>query len=439
MKICLVSQEYPPETPWGGIATQTFNKARALVGLGHEVHVLSRSASEASELRTDMDQGVTVHRMNPPGYAFPVYSRTAYRLGYTWHVLAKLNELMERTAFDVLDFPEFGAEGFAYQLDRTPANWVPVVVQLHGPLAMFIEYMGWPERDTRMAEVGAFMEQFSVKRADALMACSASVARLAERYFGIPAEMIDVVHCGVDTELFTPEARPHEEMLTRSALRHPDPGPLPSRAREKTPAIFEASRRPTVLFVGAIVENKGAKVLVEAVLRLRRKYPNIRLQMIGKGGSELLDQLAAMISRDGARDNFEFLGFVPLERLADYYRSADVFCSPVPEYEGFGQVFLEAMACGCPVVASTAGGCAEAVAHEESGLLVSPGDVAGTADAIDRLLSDADLRHRLSEHGLRRVKDYFALDRFIRRVEAVYQKAIERSRSNPERLQDVRE
>lgn len=433
MKICLVSQEYPPETPWGGIATQTFNKARALVGLGHEVHVLSRSAEEGAELRTEVDQGVIVHRMKPPGYAFPIYSRTTYRLGYAWHVLAKLNELMERTAFDVLDFPEFGAEGFAYQLDRTMANWVPVVVQLHGPLAMFIEYMGWPERDTRMAEVGAFMEQFSVQRADALMACSASVARLAERYFGIAADTIDVVHCGVDTKVFCPWVE--APFVGGTAGNGPD---LPSRARSGSASgIYH--HRPTVLFVGAIVENKGAKVLVEAVLRLRRKYPNIRLQMIGNGGPDLMDQLATMISRDGARDNIEFLGFVPLEKLPDYYRSADVFCSPSAEYEGFGQVFLEAMACGCPVVASTAGGGAEAVTHEETGLLVSPGDVAGTAEAVDQLLSDADLRHRLSEQGRRRVDDYFVLDRFIRRVEAVYKKAIQRSQSNPERLQDIRD
>ncbi len=433
MKICLVSQEYPPETPWGGIATQTFNKARALVRLGHEVHVLSRSAEEGEELRTEVDHGAIVHRMKPPGYSFPIYSRTTYRFGYAWHVLAKLNELMERITFDVLDFPEFGAEGFAYQLDRTIANWVPVVVQLHGPLAMFMEYMGWPEKNTRMAEVGGFMEQFSVKRADALMACSSSVARLAERYFGVPAETIDVVHCGVDTEIFCPGIELQASSGTASSK-----SALPSWTSSRS-ASQTSRKRPTVLFVGAIVENKGAKVLVEAVLRLRRKYPDIRLQMIGNGGPDLMDQLTAMISREQAEDSIEFLGFVRLENLPSYYRSADIFCSPAAEFEGFGQVFLEAMACGCPVIASTAGGGAEAVTHEETGLLVSPNDVVGVTDAIDRLLSDPELRQRLSERGRTRVDDYFALDRFIRRVEAVYQKAIQRSQSNPERLQDIRE
>jgi glycosyltransferase involved in cell wall biosynthesis len=409
MKICLVSQECPPETPWGGIGTQTWNKARALADRGHEMHVLSRSAEEGADLHTELNQGVIVHRMKPPGYAFPIYNRATYLLGYTWTVLGKLAELMEQTSFDVLDFPEFGGEGFAYLLDRTTWNWAPVVVHLHGPLAMFIEYMGWPEKESRFGQVGNYLEQFSVQHADGLMACSASVANLAERYYGVPAKTIDVVHCGVDTSVF-----------------HPASGPT-------------AIERPTVLFVGAIVENKGAKVLVEAALRLRKKYPDLLLRMIGKGGPDLMDQIEAMIRAANAQDNVEFLGFVDLEKLPDYYRSAHLFCSPAAEFEGFGQVFLEAMACECPVIASTAGGGIEAVTDEETGLLVEPNDVAGTAAAMDRLLADADFRRRLGRQGRQRVLEYFAMPQFSRRVEAVYEKAIRSSRASPQRYVDERE
>src|SRR5205823_15032878 len=141
MNICLVSQEYPPETPWGGIGTQTRNKARALARLGHAVHVLSRAADPGPDMRAQTDGGVTVHRMQLPGFEFPLYGRSTYLLGYSWHVLRALNRLMDEVAFDVIDFPEFGGEGFAYQLDRGTWKWAPVVVQLHGPLAMFVEYM----------------------------------------------------------------------------------------------------------------------------------------------------------------------------------------------------------------------------------------------------------------------------------------------------------
>jgi glycogen(starch) synthase len=194
MNICLVSQEYPPETAWGGIGTTTRNKAHALARLGHKVHVLTRAADPGPDMRTETEGGVTVHRMQPPGLDFPIYGRATYLLGYTWEVLRRLSGLMEEVAFDVIDFPEFGGEGFAYQLDRTSWNWLPVVVQLHGSLAMFVEHLGWPEPGCRFARFGTFLEELCVQRADALMACSASIADLTSRQYHVPRETIEVVH-----------------------------------------------------------------------------------------------------------------------------------------------------------------------------------------------------------------------------------------------------
>ena len=396
MKICLISQEYPPETAWGGVGTQTWVKARALARLGHEVHVLSRAADQEPDLRSDVQDGVLVHRMQPPGFEFPIFGKPLYMLGYTWHVLATLYKLMDKHRFDVLDFPEYGGEGFAYQLDRTLWNWVPVVVQLHGPLAMFREIFRWPEPESRLQQVGMFLEEFSLKNADVIMACSGSVADMAGRYYGIPREAVEVVHCGVDTDVFFP-------LIDI---------PLESR--------------PTVLFVGQIVENKGTHVLAEAVLSLRHKYPDICLKLLG-AGREVVDMIQEMCKAHDAERNVEFAGFVPLDCLADYYRRAHVFCLPA-EYESFGQVYIEAMACGCPVIASSSGGGAEAVIDGRTGLLIPPNDVAATAQAIDRVLGNPALRQQMSQEGLQRVADYFAMDKYIQRVVAAYEKAIEFSR-----------
>jgi hypothetical protein len=196
MNICLVSQEYPPATARGGIGVQTWNKAKTLVRLGNQVHVLSCAASSQPEPSTIEEEGVTVHRFQPPGADFPVYQTPTYWLGYTWAVLRQLHRLMQTTTFDVLDFPEYGAEGFAYQLDRTPWNWVPVVVQFHGSLAMFAEYIGWPEKGSPFYQTGRFMEEFSVRQADGLMACSASIANFTARFYGVPREIVDVIHVG---------------------------------------------------------------------------------------------------------------------------------------------------------------------------------------------------------------------------------------------------
>src|SRR5439155_11051603 len=90
VRICLVAQEYPPDTARGGIGTQTWNKARTLARLGHTVHVLSCVAGPGADPLKTEDSGVTVHRIQAPGEAFPVYEAQTYWMGYSWAVLGHL-------------------------------------------------------------------------------------------------------------------------------------------------------------------------------------------------------------------------------------------------------------------------------------------------------------------------------------------------------------
>lgn len=412
MRICLVSQEYPPETARGGIGTQTWNKAHTLARLGHTVHVLSCSRRSGLNLRTETEAGVTLRRMPPPGEEtrrdFPVYTSATYAVGYTWNVLRHLHHLMRTTEFDVIDFAEYGAEGFAYQLDRTAWNWAPVVVQLHAPLAMLAECLNWPPKDGDMYRVGTFMEGISIERADALMACSANIADFTADFYGVPRERIDVVHCGVDAETF----RPGDE-------------------KERV------GDRPTVLFVGNIANNKGVKTVVAAVLRLRSKYPNIRLQILGTGDDGLREDLRRWAHRSGAAANIEFHGFVERSALPDFYRRANVFCSPALYEGGVANVYLEAMACGCPVIASIAGAAPEAVTDGETGVLVPPEDEGAVAAALDQILGNEFLARQMGEAARRRVNDYFAMDKYIVRVLSNYRRAIECSRKKLDALKSA--
>jgi glycosyltransferase involved in cell wall biosynthesis len=372
--------------------------------------VLSRNVDASiAQTRTEVQDGVVVHRMQPPGVDFPVYGRTTYLLGYSWYVLRALHEVMQQATFDVIDFPEFGGEGFAYQLDRTVWNWLPVVVNIHGPLAMFAEHFGWPEKTSRYYQAASFMEQFSIHRADAVMAVSSTIADLASRAYGFPRDQIDLVYCGVDTDLFHPgRGREHE------------------------------AQKPTVLFVGNITENKGIDTLFDAIMRLRDKYPNICLQILGKEDNELAPRFRQELRAKRAYANVQFRGFVDRSQLPEFYRQAHVYCSPA-EFEGLGTTYLEAMSCGCPVVASTAGGTPESVLDGKTGLLVPRRDVAATAAALDRILGDSSLRQRMSQAGRERVVAEFSDDVFINRVLKVYEKAIARSEASPARLQDARE
>jgi glycogen(starch) synthase len=402
MRICLVSQEYPPDTARGGIGTQTWNKAHALARLGHDVHVLSCSAG-AGPASTTAGDGIVLHRMQPPGVEkgndFPIYGPAVYAMGYAWNVFRQLHHLMKTIEFDVMDCPEYGAEGFAYQLDRTRWNWVPVVVQLHAPLAMLTAHIGWPEKGSDLYRVGTFTEGISIERADALMACSANIADFTAAFYRIPRERIDVVHCGVDADAFRPGDR---------------------RERDRN--------RPTVLFVGNIAHNKGIRTVFAAVLRLRLKYPNIRLQILGTGDDDLREDLQRWAQTAGAEANIEFHGFVEHADLPDFYRRAHVFCSPAQHEGGVANVYLEAMACGCPVVASIAGGAPEAVINGKTGVLVPPRDKRAVAAALDQILGNASLAQQMGQAARQRVDEYFAMDKYIVRVLRNYQKAMESSR-----------
>jgi glycosyltransferase involved in cell wall biosynthesis len=93
-------------------------------------------------------------------------------------------------------------------------------------------------------------------------------------------------------------------------------------------------------------------------------------------------------------------------------------------------VYLEAMASGLPVVATAAGGTAEAVLDGETGLLVEHGDAAETTGAIAKLLDDPALRARMGAAGRRRVLENYTLDRYAARVAEAYTRAVERRRGS---------
>jgi glycosyltransferase involved in cell wall biosynthesis len=311
-------------------------------------------------------------------------------------VLRYLNRLMADRKFDVIDFAEYGAEGFAYQLDRTVWNFAPVVVQLHGPIAMFAQRIGWPERGSEFEQVGAFMEGVSIQNADALMACSANIADYTAARYSIPRDQIDVVHCGVDADAFTPRTGDAKD------------------------------QNPIVLFVGNVAANKGILTVFDAALAARSRHPRLQLYILGKGDPELLESLRARSRDAGHGDLIGFAGFVRnRSELPEYYRRAAVFTSPATHEVGVANVYIEAMACGCPVIAANTGGAPEAVVNGQTGLLVPPGDVAAMTCALDAILSDRSRRQQMGAAGRKRVDSYFAMDHYIQRVLHTYNRAIE--------------
>jgi len=154
--------------------------------------------------------------------------------------------------------------------------------------------------------------------------------------------------------------------------------------------VGEPADPPQILYAGRLSPEKGVRELVAAA-------DGMPLVVVGDG------PLRGEVP--GA------LGFKPHDELEDYYSRAAVVACP-SHREGFGVVCAEAMAHGRPVVAGDVGGLRDLVVHEETGLLVPPGDVAALRDALRRLLDDADLRRRFGEAGRARIAERFTWQRF---------------------------
>lgn len=221
------------------------------------------------------------------------------------------------------------------------------------------------------------------------------------RSFGVPGEKLMRVYPGVDPRRFRPGPR--------------DPDPL---------RRYGLDGKRVILTVARLDQRKGHDVVLRALARL--DAPDVVYLIVGRGREEA--RLRALAGACGVVDRVRFAGFIPDADLPAVYNLCDIFAMPnrvtegtalAGDVEGFGISFVEAGACGKPVVAGRSGGAVEAVLDGETGLLVDPRSDQGVAEAIQRLLKDPAEARRLGEAGRRRAEALFDWDALARQVEAI--------------------
>ena len=387
MRLVLVSQEYPPHTAFGGIGTQNHAKAHGLAALGHDVHVIAQSTDEqAHEFN---DGPVRVTRIPGADHDLPLATEEARWITYSTRVAAAIAQLHARFPLDLVEFADWGSEGFVHLLNQTEWNHIPSVIHLHGPIVMFAHAIGWPDPDSDFYRVASMMEETCVRRADAVFSSSRCSAQWCERFHGLKSQAMPVIHTGVDSHIFRPCDVPKDE-------------------------------RPTIIFVGKIERNKGVDLLVEAACRIAPQIPNLQVCLVGRGNAELTSQLQRRARVAGYPALLQFVGFVDHGQLPQHLSRSHVFAAP-SEYEGGpGFVYLEAMACGLPVIACSGSGASEVVVPEENGLLVPPRDVDALVEALLRLLKQADLRHEIGQQARDYVVREADRELCLRRLESFY-------------------
>jgi glycosyltransferase involved in cell wall biosynthesis len=175
-----------------------------------------------------------------------------------------------------------------------------------------------------------------------------------------------------------------------------------------------------LLSVGRLAPEKGHRHLLAAVRYLRDRTLDVRLEVVGEGAERR--RLEHDMARLELGRAVQLRGALSEQQVWERYRRADMFVLPSLR-EGLGVVLLEAMAAGLPVVASDLPGVREAVEHERSALLVPPGDATALAEAIRRLMGDADLRARLGAAARATIEERFVLEENIQRLAALFEDA----------------
>jgi len=199
----------------------------------------------------------------------------------------------------------------------------------------------------------------------------------------VPAERIHLCYNGVDLEEFHPGPRPVGEGLGIGTI---------------------CALRP----------EKGLDILLEAFAALARAYDSPRLTIVGHGPS--LGSLQALAHRLGIERRVQFEPGVA--NVAGWLRAFDIFVLP-SRSEAFSNSLMEAMACGCAVVASRVGGNPELVA-EDRGLLFAPGDASALEQSLRLLIDRPEVRARLATTGAAFIREYLSLTVSARRMEEIY-------------------
>lgn len=379
MNICLVNLDFIPHRS-SGLAVYGETLAQGLTAAGHQVTVVAARRTGLS-VRERIDD-VEVYRVS--------IGRGDW-ISYAWRAGPLVARLQRAGHFDVVHFLDVH---FAYRYRQ------PFVASLFQSFRQRATSDGglpyhsnWRSLIVRLGYYRAarwLAERPAVQRADHLLAASQSAADEFITHYQVEATRATIVPLGIDLNRFQPA----------------DVGDLRSRMGLEGKLIL--------LYVGFCTPRKGLDYLARALPLLPA---NARLLLIGRWEADYRTKFYRALGE--AADRIVELGYIADAELPRYYALADLFVFPTL-LEGFGIPLVEALACGVPVVTTSAGSSAEVVGP--GGRIAPPRDPAALAEALNELLADAKLRRRLGRAGREWVLSCFDQSRMVQDTLAVYRR-----------------
>lgn len=370
MRVALVPSQYLPNL--GGVEELTRNLATNLAKCGDEVEVWAPFPEGGRRPPVEYLGGVRVRRFAfPLPRAHPASAWPLLREG-----LPTLQAMLRATREfrpDVFNVQCFGPNG-VYTTAVSLLTGVPLVLSLQGETVM---------DDNDIYSVSSTMRlalRIGLRSAGSVTGCSRFTLRDAEVRFGLREGVGKVIFNDADPDLNAPGG----DTTLPHSLSHLD-------------------GKRYVAALGRVVDKKGFDLLLDAFREIASSHGDVDL-VIGGAGPRLED-LRRRAAEFAIADRVHFPGRLSRDEVAQVMAAACVFVMP-SRLEPFGIVVLEAWRAGTAVIATSIGGPPEFVSDGVDGLLVDPHDTRSLADALDRLLGDADLRCRVAEAGRRRFSDF---------------------------------
>ncbi len=394
-RVLLSSWEYEPNIV-GGMGRHVTALVQALRNSRYEIHLLTPAVPAAPDFE-QVGPRAFVHRFPWPGQARGnVYDGAqdlvGYTLGLNQQLLDQAQILAQTYPVALIHAHDWLTASSALELHQV---WqVPLVTTFHAT------EMGrhYGHLVTELSHRIHDWEAALCRASDKVIVCSHYMRDNLMEAFQHPRHQFDIIPNGVcGPSIFTTDAA--------------EVGRLTQR--------FKAQGEFLLLFIGRPSHCKGLHVLLDAMPVILARHPHVHLVVAGQSSLNLQTDIAAR----GLAAHVSLLGYIADRERNGLLQTADAAVMP-SLYEPFGIVALEAMAAGCPVVASHTGGLAEVVDHEETGLTVTPDDPHSIAWAVDHLIAYPEQSRRRVAAAQAKVARYFRWDRIAALTQQVYDTAL---------------
>ncbi len=406
MHIAMLSAEYPPR--WGGMGSTVFHLSSALVSLGHRITIITRNGGSGDHPAID---GVTVRKVRwariPMGFT----------RSYGKYALKELRHLHYKDPVDVvhLHCPMISWTKKQFKICKEEIS--PVVSSLHGSwlgerdglriASKMKEAAVWANpNDLAILLTGGYYAGFENAALSGSTVCVANSRAtkqdFIDRYSPPDDWDCEVIHWGVDTEMFTPFSGDNtQRKLIRERYSVPEGGKL-------------------LLAVGRLAARKGYASLLRSFSKVNRKIPGVRLVIVGRG--HLKKRLEKLSRKLGIGEYVTIESSLPFDELAFLFRVSDLVVYP-SYYEGQGLIPLEALSSGTPVVTVDQAPLTEMI-DTTVGRLFKTGDSDDLAKQVNALLADKPALESLSAAGRERILAKYTYEHNATKFLEIYESII---------------